>query len=349
MFKNFHNKVRFKINSVINRTLPKYFYRSGILSTLYYSIFSTTFRREHQAVLAGKVRHIKNEENYFFLVRNTHRIEKGLTMKPLKDVFAKGYIAETIDTFAKVWNNPDYANFHQMKWFKDVLEEYFNTVQKDEFLLKCEKKFKKTLSDSELKGKHVNTFSRPYLRNFEKHTSISYEQFYELTRQRRSVRWFLNKTVPREYIDKAILAANQSPSACNRQPFQYKIFDNVDLVEMGVKLPMGTVGYEHNIPVFIVVVGNLDAYDSERDRHLIYIDGSLANMALMLALETLGLSSCSINWPDIESRERKMDKFLKLEKHQRPIMCLGVGYPDPEGKVAFSEKRNLEQLRTYNK
>ena len=30
-------------------------------------------------------------------------------------------------------------------------------------------------------------------------------------------------------------------------------------------------------------------------------------------------------------------------------MCIGVGYPDPEGKIAFSEKRNLEQLRIYNK
>lgn len=348
MFNNFRNKVNFKVNHIINRSLPKYFYHSSILSTIYYSVFSTTFRREHQAVLAGKVRHIKSEENYFFLVRNVHRIEKGLTMKPLKDVFAKSYIAETVNTFSKVWKNPDYSHFDQMKWFKDVLEEYFNSVQKDKFIMNCEKRFKDALLNSEMNNDSIASFSGPYLRNFEKHSKISYDQFYDLTRQRRSVRWFLDKEVPRDYIDKAILAANQSPSACNRQPFQYKIFDNNELVKDGIQLPMGTVGYGHNIPVFIVVVGNLDAYDSERDRHLIYIDASLANMSLMLALETLGLSSCSINWPDIETRERKMDKFLKLRKYQRPVMCLGIGYPDPEGKVAFSEKRNLDQLRTYN-
>ena len=111
---------------------------------------------------------------------------------------------------------------------------------------------------------------------------------------------------------------------------------------------MGIRGYEHNIPVLIVVIGNLAAYFDERDRHIIYIDASLANMSLMLAFETLGLSSCSINWPDIEQLEIKMEKMLHLKKYERPIMCLAVGYPDPDGKVAFSEKRSLDQLRSYN-
>jgi nitroreductase len=98
----------------------------------------------------------------------------------------------------------------------------------------------------------------------------------------------------------------------------------------------------------VVIVGNLDAYYDERDRHVIYIDASLAAMSLMLALETLGLSSCAINWPDLEAREKKMERFLSLNKYQRPVMCLGIGYPDPEGMVAFSEKRPLHQIRTYN-
>ena len=52
--------------------------------------------------------------------------------------------------------------------------------------------------------------------------------------------------------------------------------------------------------MIIVIVGELDAYEYDRDRHLIYIDGSLAAMTFMLALETLGLSSCPINWSGVE-------------------------------------------------
>ena len=71
-------------------------------------------------------------------------------------------------------------------------------------------------------------------------------------------------------------------------------------------------------------------------------------MSFMLALETLGLSSCAINWPDIEAREKKMETFLKLEKYQRPLMLMGIGYPDPKGMVAFSAKRPIEEIRKYN-
>jgi hypothetical protein len=29
-------------------------------------------------------------------------------------------------------------------------------------------------------------------------------------------------------------------------------------------------------------------------------------------------------------------------------MCLAIGFPDPNGMVAYSEKRNLEFIRKYN-
>ena len=69
----------------------------------------------------------------------------------------------------------------------------------------------------------------------------------------------------------------------------------------------------------------------------------------MLALETLGLASCLINWPDIEYRERLMDRELGLPPHLRPVMLLAVGYADPAGGVPFSAKKPREALlREHN-
>ena len=68
----------------------------------------------------------------------------------------------------------------------------------------------------------------------------------------------------------------------------------------------------------------------------------------LLALETLGLSSCPLNWPDVPSRERRMARELELGPDERPIMLLAVGYPDAEGAVASSYKKSLNDLRTYN-
>lgn len=68
-----------------------------------------------------------------------------------------------------------------------------------------------------------------------------------------------------------------------------------------------------------------------------------ASMQLMLALDTLGLASCPINWPDVERLERKMDKFLQLQPWQRPVMLIAVGYPDPTGGIPFSAKKSVVQ------
>src|SRR5690606_22435130 len=93
----------------------------------------------------------------------------------------------------------------------------------------------------------TETVSIPYHREVSNFADISYEEFYKLNRQRRSVRWFLEKPVERELIDKAILAAIQAPSACNRQPFEYRIIDDKKLLENAVALPMGTKGYAQSI------------------------------------------------------------------------------------------------------
>jgi len=79
-----------------------------------------------------------------------------------------------------------------------------------------------------------------------------------------------------------------------------------------------------------------------------YIDAYLSSMSFMLALETLGLSSCAVNWPDVEHKEREMHSLLGLKDYQRPMMCMAVLYPDTEGMVAFSEKRQLDSIRRYD-
>ncbi len=348
------NFIKKSVNNYISNKLPAYCCRSLFLSTLYYFLFDKSFTRENKAVLSGKVKHLTETEakkgNYYLLVRNTHRIEKGLLMRPKRDVFAQDYIKETIDSFEKVWDKNKIETNPQLKWFYDVLGEYFKGAAKDVFVAKQYKRFKNKVGNEGDVITKINNeaASAPYYRIDANKSNISYEEFYKLARHRRSVRWFLDKPVPRELIDKALLAATQSPTACNRQPYEFRIFDDPDMVNEIATYPMGTAGYRHNIKTIIVVVGNLDAYFDERDRHIIYIDASLASMSFILALETLGLSSCAINWPDIEDREKKMEAYLKLEDYQRPLMLIGVGFPDPEGMVAFSAKRPLEQIRKFN-
>ena len=69
---------------------------------------------------------------------------------------------------------------------------------------------------------------------------VKYEGLLDLARRRRSVRWFLQKPVPREMIDRAVAVAALSPSACNLQPFEFRVFDDAELTQKVASIPTGT-------------------------------------------------------------------------------------------------------------
>jgi nitroreductase len=116
-----------------------------------------------------------------------------------------------------------------------------------------------------------------------------------------------------------------------------------------MRIPGGTSGWEDSPPAVIVVVGHFWAFSEERDRHLIYIDSALAIMPLMLALETLQLSSCVINFPDIPEKNAAMEKLLGLKGDEIVTMLLSVGHAEDEGLIPFSQKKSLDAIRSYNK
>src|SRR5690606_8912474 len=179
----------------------------------------------------------------------------------------------------------------------------------------------------------------------ERVSDISYESLELLAQQRRSVRWSEQKPVERELIDKALLVARQAPTACNRIPYEFRVFDDPTLARAIAAIPFGAAGYGENVPAIAVVVGKLESYFSPRDRHAIYVDSSLASMQFILALETLGLSSSVINWPDFEPLEAKMQRRLSLDTSDRVIMLIGFGYAHEEGLVPYSAKKDLDTFR----
>lgn len=330
---------------------------------LYYLVADRSFDREMHAVLHGRMAHrdqensLANEAFRFTLRRDTHRLEKGLLMRPRRPVFAEGYIEETTLAFSRVVaasTEPEEAGGPAepdplLLWADDVLGEYFGVVADTEVIRKCRDQYREARARMNRGGECVVPTERriPY-RRLDGRPEISIDDLAALAKRRRSVRWFEPRPVPRAMIDRALEVALQSPSACNRQPFVFHVFDEPTLVQQVCEIPMGTKGYRHNIPAIAVIVGRQRAYFSERDRHLIYIDGSLAAMGFMYALEVQGLSSCPINWPDIEEKEQQMADLIGLGPDERPVMLVAIGYPDLEGLVAYSQKKPLDEARTFN-
>jgi nitroreductase len=336
------------------------FSQSRFLSSFYYCFLSSQFSREHQAVLKGRLSYLKNsgmnKTSNTLLRRNIHRIEKGLVMQPLKSVFALDYIWETLTAYECACRNEQHDQ-KEISWAYSVLREYFFVV--DEHRLEPDisayfdainQASRKVISDHQSGStcdpdEEIN--NRPYFLSQKIKSTITPQQLSLLCSQRKSVRWFKNQNVDRNELEQAIAIARLAPSACNRQPYQFHIVDKPDVLRALMKILLGVKGFSHNIPCAIVITADLSCYPTERDRHLIYIDGALAGMQLMLALETFGLSSCPINCPDIEERELALASVLNLSDTTRPVMLIALGYGDPDGKVSFSSKKPTEHLIRY--
>lgn len=315
--------------------------RSAGLSRLYYLLFSTAFRQEQHAVVSGMAEYYRNisssSSSNYLLRRNVHRLEKGLIMRPRRDVYALSYIRETVDAFCRACTG---GETEETLWAASVLSAYFDCVKPQPLLEELKARFQSV--------KLQNPGTRAPLKPSSAMGEVSYAELIALMSARKSVRWFKQIPVPRDILDRAVAAAALAPSSCNRQPFEFRLIDDPYLVKKVAASPMGTEGFSENIPAIAVVVGHLQAFFSERDRHLIYIDSSLAAMSFILALEAQGVSTCCINWPDMAERKENLSALLRLKPCERPVMLIALGYQDESGLVAWSQRKPVDELRIYN-
>ena len=320
------------------------FSKNSTLASIYYVLFSKEFKNEQLAVLLGKLNYYKsdgvNSDSSALLRRNVHRIEKGLIMRPRRAVFGLAYLNETIDCYTRASFNSNISKSQEFLWDYDVLSKYLNVVDRNnEIISCCFDKFTKVSPLHQNENKLV-----PYEKKSIVRAAISYEELTLLFKQRRSNRWFIDRKVDINIFKEAVEISSQAPSACNRQPFKFIFSNDKSKVKKIAESAMGTAGFSDNIPSIVAVIGDLSCYPFERDRHVIYIDSSLASMQLLLSLEILGLNSCVINWPDIVARDKKISELLGLKPHEKVVMLIAVGYGDEQGLIPFSQKKTADEL-----
>lgn len=323
---------------------------SAFLSTIFFYI-TRTFHYEKKAILHGQARYreleIDQTNPCHRLNRLTHLLEKGLIREEetRKDVFGVKKAAELVELLDAAWiRHRDPQEDTQLQWTVDVLSAYFQTVNSTGEVNDIESTFRNFVDEHEITI--GNRTPRP--REQVEINGISYEQFRRLANQRSSTRLFQDKRVPRELLDKAISIAAQSPSACNRQSYEFRIYDDPDVINQLTDLPVGTGGF-NQIPCYIVLVGKQRAYFRSKEKNVIFIDASLAAMSFEFALETLGLASCTINWPARHTANKKISRLLDLDPDEVVITTIAVGYPQDTGGIPYSEKKSIDQLRSFNK
>lgn len=312
-----------------------------------YVLLNRSFDTEISGIIHAQLSHnmcddSRNEEAIIYEFRRSiHRLEKGLVSVPFREDFASSYILNTVRVYTKLVSGefPNYCTDDPLCfWATQVLSCYFNKVKRHPIIDKA-----KALFASSRKIDRDASMPEYEMREF----AIDPMEFHRMIKNRKSVRNFRQCSVPRSIIYSAVDAARYSPSACNRQPFEYRIFDASEDIKLVGALAPGAKSFYQDVPCLVVIVGRLIAFSHPRDRHLIYIDSALSAMVFMLSLHLQGVASCCINWPELYENHLSVKEILGLPEDARVTMMIAVGFPETSVKVPRSEKKKLEQILSY--
>ena len=279
----------------------------------------------------------QGKKNEYVLRRNIHRLEKGLLMIPMRDIFGLRFIEETVNCYACI-NQLTHPDIHE--WGGDVLEEYFKVTES------IDPRYESSLSNfRQIKREVVgHSLQLPYIQTYKK--TFNYDDLEKVLVSRKSVRWFAEKAVPSHLITNSLHLAKLAPSGCNRQPYRYVVTNDPGKSSEIAEVSRGTVGWSHNVQAVAVLIGRQSAFSGSLNRHSIYIDSTLSVMPFILALESQGLTTCIINWVDERHRIDKIKSLVELKDDERIILSVAIGYARKNTRVAFSRRSATENIFT---
>jgi len=159
---------------------------------------------------------------------------------------------------------------------------------------------------------------------------------FDVILNRRSIRRYEDKEIPKDVLDQIVEAGRQSPAAANRQPYHFVIVTDSEIKQ---KLPGRFSGFLKNAPVIIVGCANPKALLTGK---WAIIDTTIALENMVLAAWSLGVGSCWIG----SFNEQKIKELLKIPKDWKIVALITLGYPAETPKP--TKKKPANELFSLN-
>lgn len=213
----------------------------------------------------------------------------------------------------------------------------------------------------------------PYIPHVPYEPGVSAEEgarrFYEVMRQRRSVRFFADTPVSEETIRACVAAAGTAPSGANKQPWRFVAVSDA-AVKRQIRVaaeeeerefysrratpewladlaPLGTDADKPFLETaaWIIVVFKLmktDADAAGTQGKVYYVDESvgIATGLLIAAIHHAGL----VTLTHTPSPMGFLSKVLARPSHERPFLLLPVGYPAAGCVVPDIQRKGLDEI-----
>ena len=198
------------------------------------------------------------------------------------------------------------------------------------------------------------------------------QEFYDLMRQRRSVRSISSEPVPRQCIEYAVRTAVSAPSGANRQPWRFVIVDDPHLkreIRAAAEVEerenyerrfppewldaLSVIGTDWHKPFledapYLVVVfkQSYGVADGGRKVTNYYVNESvgIACGLFIAALHHMGL----VTLTHTPSPMGFLSRLLRRPANEKPYILFPVGYPAAEATVPLLARKNIEDVVQWN-
>ena len=183
---------------------------------------------------------------------------------------------------------------------------------------------------------------------------------------RRSCRKFSNKDVPKELIEKLILAGRSAPTGLNRQKLKFYIILNdikrihsisekvfANLTKDGKKrdwIDDFRKQYDiddvifYDAPCIIAIVINKE--ETERERNIRNMEGGCAVGNILTMATSLGLGTVPIGVANLENQGFVLDEIGADKEKETLLLVVSVGYP-VEGYEKYIPEKKLTSFVKY--
>ncbi len=167
--------------------------------------------------------------------------------------------------------------------------------------------------------------------------------------ERRSIRRWTDKAVEDDILRTLVKAALWAPASCNRQPHHFLFVRDSKKINLVVGLASGAKGFAEKAPCMLVLLSDVRAYYAPNERHLAYIDASLAGENLTLTAHEMGLGCVWLNWAIEDlSKEDTLREALKIPPYYAVIALIAIGYPDKSLTCLPPDRRNVEDCIAFD-
>ena len=195
--------------------------------------------------------------------------------------------------------------------------------------------------------------------------------FYEYMNQRRTLRQFSRKDVPKELIEQLIMTASTAPSGAHKQPWtfcaisdpsikkliriaaeeeEYESYNNRMSEEWLEDLkPFATDWHKEfleTVPWLIIVFRRIYEEGEDGKKHNNYYVTESVGLAcgmLLTAIHQVGLVALT----HTPSPMNFLAKILDRPKNEKPFLLIPVGYPAENAEVPVLERKAPEEVIVY--